>query len=57
MKNKILTATYFIMLAVLVLGACGLESPNNTIPWIMCGVSTAWFALFFWANRERGLYE
>ena len=53
MKYKILKATYLIMLAVLVLGTFGLEAENNTIPLIMCGVSTTWFALFFWANWER----
>ena len=52
-KNEVLKATYLIMLAVLVLGALGLEAENNTIPWIMCGVSTTFFALFFWANWER----
>ena len=53
MKNTILTATYLVMLAVLVLGACGIKAPNNTIPLIMCGVSAVWFTLFFIANRER----
>lgn len=53
MKNKILIATYLIMLAVLVLGACGLEATDKTIPLIMCGVSAAWFAWFFIANRKR----
>lgn len=52
MKNKFLKATYLIMLAVLVLGACGMEAENTTIPWIMCGVSCTFFALFFWANYE-----
>lgn len=53
MKNKILTATYLIMLAVLVLGACGVKETNRTIPLIMCAVSAAWFAWFFIANRKR----
>ena len=53
MKNRRLETTYLIMLALLVLGACGLEAPNRTIPLIMCGVSIAWFVLFFIANRER----
>ena len=53
MKNKILKRTYMVMLSVLVLGACGLESPNKTIPLIMCGVSGVWFIWFFIANRER----
>ena len=52
-KNEILKTTYLIMLAVLVLGACGMEAENTTIPWIMCGVSCAWFGLFFWANLEK----
>lgn len=51
MKNKILKTTYMIMPAVLVLGACGIEAESNTIPLIMCGVSTAWFMWFFIANR------
>ena len=53
MKNRRLETTYLIMLALLVLGACGLEAPNRRIPLIMCGVSIAFFALFFIANRER----
>ena len=55
MKNRILVKTYLIMLAVLVLGGLGMEAPNRTIPLIMCGVSIAFFALFFIANRERVL--
>ena len=53
MKNRILVKTYLIMLAVLVLGGLGMEAPDRTIPLIMCGVSIAFFALFFIANRER----
>ena len=53
MKNRILKSTYLIMLAVLILGACGVKAEANTIPLIMCGVSIAYFALFFIANRER----
>ncbi len=41
------------MLLVLVLGGLGMGTPNRTVPVIMCGVSIAWFALFFIANRER----
>ena len=54
MKNKSLKTTYLIMLLVLVLGACGLEAENKIIPLIMCGVSCAWFGLFFIANYEGG---
>lgn len=53
MKNKILKRTYMAMLAVMVLGACGIKAPNNTVPLIMCGVSGAWHVLFFIANRKR----
>lgn len=53
MKNKIHRATYLIMLAVLILGACGVKAEAKTIPLIMCGVSITYFALFFIANRER----
>ena len=53
MKNRILAKTYLLMLLVLVIGALGMKAPNRTIPTIMCGVSIAWFALFFIANRER----
>lgn len=53
MKNKILTATSLFMLAVMVLGACGLDAPNKTIPLIMCGIPTVWFTFFSVANRER----
>lgn len=52
-KNKILKATYLVMLAVLLLGACGIKAEAKTIPLIMCGVSCAWFAWFFVANRKR----
>lgn len=55
MKNKILATTYLIMLAVLILGACGVKAEAKTIPLIMCGASVAWFAWFFIANRERML--
>lgn len=53
MKNKILIAMCLIMLAVLVLGGCGLAAQDKTIPLIMCGVSITWFVLFSIANRER----
>ncbi len=52
-KNKILKATYLIMLAVLILGACGVKAEAKTIPLIMCGVSFTYFTLFSIANRER----
>lgn len=52
MKNKILIAISLIMLAVLLLGGCGLAAQYKTIPLIMCGVSITWFVLFFIANRE-----
>ena len=52
-KNEILKATYLIMLAVLVLGACGIKAENTTIACIMCGVSCVWFGLFFLANLEK----
>lgn len=53
MKNKRLQTTYLIMLAILILGGCGLGAPGKTIPLIMCGASTAWFAVFFIVNRKR----
>lgn len=53
MKNRILAKIYLIMLLVLVLGGLGMGASNRTIPTIMCGVSIAWFAWFFIANRER----
>lgn len=55
MKNKILATTYLIMLAVLILGACGVKAEAKTIPLIMCGVSITYFALFFIANCKRML--
>lgn len=53
MKNKRLQTTYLIMLAILILGGCGLDAPNKTIPLIMCGIPAVWFTLFFIVNRKR----
>lgn len=54
-KNTILKTITTIMAGCFILGACGLESSNRTIPLIMCAVSIAWISLFLYANPNMEL--
>lgn len=51
MKNKILMSITYLMVAVLFIAGCGLDS-GSVLPYILCSVSLAWLALFTAVNRE-----
>ena len=51
MKNKILMSITYLMVAVLFIAGCGLDS-NSVLPYILCGVSLTWLGLFTAVNRE-----
>jgi hypothetical protein len=50
-KNKILMGITYLMVAVLFIAGCGLDS-GSVLPYILCSVSLAWLALFTEVNRE-----
>lgn len=50
MKNKILKTTAAIMGILFLVSGCALDS-ISWIPFVVCGVSGAWLALFAYANN------
>lgn len=51
MKNKILMTITYFMVAMLFVAGCGLDS-DNLLPFVLCGISLAWLALFSEVNKE-----
>ena len=51
MKDKILMGITYLMVAILFIAGCGLDS-NSVLPYILCAVSLVWIALFTAVNRE-----
>lgn len=51
MKDKILMGITHIMVAILFIAGCGLDS-DSVLPYILCGISLVWIALFTAVNWE-----
>ncbi len=51
MKDKILMGITYIMVALLFIAGCGLDS-DSVLPYILCGISLVWIALFTEVNKE-----
>lgn len=51
MKDKILMGITYIMVALLFIAGCGLDS-GSVLPYILCGISLVWIALFTAVNKE-----
>lgn len=51
MKDKILMGITYIMVALLFIAGCGLDS-DSVLPYILCGISLVWITLFTAVNRE-----
>ena len=51
MKDKILMGITYLMVGILFIAGCGLDS-NSVLPYILCGISLAWIALFTAVNKE-----
>jgi len=50
-KDKILMGITYLMVAILFIAGCGLDS-DSVLPYILCSVSLAWIVLFTAVNRE-----
>lgn len=50
-KNGIIYFTTWLSFFAFLLAACGLGE-GSIWPYIICGISGAWLALFFAANKE-----
>lgn len=53
MRNKVLKAITAVAILAVMLGTCGFDSADRTVPAAMIGAGVLWLIPFFIVNRDH----